>query len=375
MNENINEQTTDARRKAARASLDAFARNSTALVGIGANEAAAANLAYWQAKKQRLSEEDAARLMERALKGSDAMKRDAFNSEFESEFKRGVLWDVVAGTVPAALILLVVWVVAFAMQSTIEFRYVAVCAVALLGAAAFLGGVLLRPASPRWAIRTLGFVSHGDSTALAGSVGAFAVGALVLATGGAFLSQLTKDQQRAKVNELSVELKKVDAALAMTLAARSVNAEPKHVSELVAGTTGLDWTVARKGGDGDVLARAKLQDGQAVVRYVPLSKTNEGMLQTELVLAGRPAAVRRYLYGTVEAPVGGQPSSLRQLYLRLDESSTLAVLTLPDNTLPPAPGTVILAREKAKGVIESIQSVDGVRQSLLQTAASAGPSN
>lgn len=380
MDKNFDDQEADTRRRVAMASLDAFARDSTAFVKIGADEAAAASLAYGRAKQQRLSTKDAAQLMACALASSDAMKREAFKSEFDTEFKRGVVWDVLAGTVPAVCILLVLWVVADVMQSVIGFRTVVACAAALLVAAVLIGAVLLHPSRSRWVGRALDSLGRGDSRALAGSVGALAVGSLVVATAGGFLSQVTKERQRAKWQELSVELRKVDTALAMTLAAKSVRAEPLRISALVEGTTGLDWTIALKGFDeghleGDVLARAKLQGGEALVRYLRASKAGEGTLQTELVLVGRPLAVRRYLYGIVEAPESGPPASLRQVRLRLNESTQATVLTLPANTLPPAPGTLVLAREKSLGILESIQSVDDVRQSLLQGAAPLSPTS
>jgi hypothetical protein len=72
MNNELSEPSADAHRDAVKASLDAFANDSTALVHIGASQATAANLAYWEAKKRRLAEEEAAMLMARALESSGA---------------------------------------------------------------------------------------------------------------------------------------------------------------------------------------------------------------------------------------------------------------------------------------------------------------
>jgi hypothetical protein len=369
MSDPVERPPGDGRREAARAALDEFSRNSAALADIGADEAAAASLAYWEARKRSLGEAEAAELMERALRDSRAMMANAFDDEFKDDVRRGIVWDLAAGIVPAACLLLVLWAVAEFLDTALALRYVAACAATLLALAVFAGRVFTHPSSsPRWALRALGAFSSRDATALAGSVGALVVGAVVVVSGGAYLSRVSHDRQAARASEVLVQFRKVDTALALAVAAQAAHAEPRRVAALVKDQTGLDWRMAhaaQAGGD-DVLAQVKLAGGgQAVVRSLPASATQPGVYQAELQLAGHPTAVRRYLYGTVEAPARNQ-ADVRQVRLRLDKDSTLvAVLELPADTLPPAPGTAILAREKTDGVLETIQSVDWVRQSLV----------
>lgn len=366
MTDTVREKTVEERRKAARESLDAFARQSTALMDIGAREASVASHAYLEAKKRSLSTDEAAKMMASAVESTKTMRLGAFASEIEPEDQKAFWGDIVAGVVVPATILLLIWIVAAVAHSDIEFRYVAMCAAALLLSAGYLRRVLSRSESTKLVEGALSLFRVNSSVVL-NSVGALVVGAVVLVAGGGYLIESRESKNIASSSLLSAEFSRVDAALAMTLAARSTDAEPRQVAELVQRATGLAWTIERSDASGAVLARASLQDrsGSVLVRYVDTPQASERMLQSELEVNGKPVAVGHYLYGVVEAPDVGKPANLREMRLRLEDSAELAVLQLPANTLPPAPGTAILARESEHGVAESIQYVDAVRRSLL----------
>lgn len=365
MNDIVREQSVEERRKAARESLDAFARESTALADIGAKEASAASRAYLEAKKRSLSSEDASRMMAAAVKSSATMRQDAFESDFIPENKKGFWLDIGAGLGLPVMILLIISAIASAINTDVEFQYVALSAVALLMAAWYLRKVLSRPKGSRFMEGALGLVRVNPTIAM-NSLGALVVGAGVLMVGGDYVIKIRESKALASNEMLSAELSRVDAALAMTLAARSTNAEPRQVAALVQDATGLAWEIERNADNGPVIARASLQDppGKVLVHYVNNPQASQRMLQSELVVKGKSVAVGQYLYGVVEASAA-HPANLREMRLRLKESSQLAVLQLPPNTLPPVPGTAILARESEYGVAESIQNVDDIRRSLL----------
>lgn len=365
MNDIVREQSVEERRKAARESLDAFARESTALADIGAKEASAASRAYLEAKKRSLSSEDASRMMAAAVKSSATMRQDAFESDFIPENKKGFWLDIGAGLGLPVMILLIISAIASAINTDVEFQYVALSAVALLMAAWYLRKVLSRPKGSRFMEGALGLVRVNPTTAM-NSLGALVVGAGVLMVGGDYVIKIRESKALASNEMLSAELSRIDAALAMTLAARSTNAEPRQVAALVQDATGLAWEIERNADNGPVIARASLQDppGKVLVHYVNNPQASQRMLQSELEVKGKSVAVGQYLYGVVEASAA-HPANLREMRLRLKESSQLAVLQLPPNTLPPVPGTAILARESEYGVAESIQNVDDIRRSLL----------
>lgn len=365
MNDIVREQSVEERRKAARESLDAFARESTALADIGAKEASAASRAYLEAKKRSLSSEDASRMMAAAVKSSATMRQDAFESDFIPENKKGFWLDIGAGLGLPVMILLIISAIASAINTDVEFQYVALSAVALLMAAWYLRKVLSRPKGSRFMEGALGLVRVNPTIAM-NSLGALVVGAGVLMVGGDYVIKIRESKALASNEMLSAELSRVDAALAMTLAARSTNAEPRQVAALVQDATGLAWEIERNADNGPVIARASLQDppGKVLVHYVNNPQASQRMLQSELEVKGKSVAVGQYLYGVVEASAA-HPANLREMRLRLKESSQLAVLQLPPNTLPPVPGTAILARESEYGVAESIQNVDDIRRSLL----------
>lgn len=357
-------------REAARASLNAFARSSAALADISAEQSAAASLAYLRAKERGLNKNEAAKLMEQALAQSTRMREGGLDAEYRSELKRGFWWDVGVGLVPAGLLALALWGVSELRQSPVALRYVAVGAGVLFIAAVYIAYEVRQTNPSGWLMNGLRRVTHGDVSAIGGSVGALVVGAFLFAAGGAALSQFTKEKQRRHVSQLSAELGRIDTALAVTLAARSVDAELRSVSEFVENTTGLDWNIAKVERMGDqVIARANLQGGEALVRQVRQAPSGGGFLQTELRLGSKSQEVRQYLYGTVVAPDDKHTVSARQVALRLKDSEMVAVYELPPNAIAPAPGTVVLAREQSSGVLATIQSLDDVRQSLLKSAA------
>jgi hypothetical protein len=359
-------------REAARASLNAFARSSAALVDISADQSAAASLAYLRAKEQGLDKDEAARLMVQALVQSERMRESGLDAEYRFELKRGFWWDVGVGLIPAGLLALVLWVVLELRQSPVTLSYVAGGALALLSVAAYVGYEVRQTNPSGFLANALKRVAHGDVSPLGGSVGALVVGAFLFATGGLALVQFTQEKQRQHAVRLSAELGRIDAALAVTLAGRSVDAELKSVSEFVENTTGLDWNIAKVERIGDqVIARARLQDGEALVRQVRQSPSGGGFLQTELRFETKSQEVRRYLYGTVVASDDKRTVSARQVVLRLKDSDLIAAYELPPNAIAPAPGTVVLAREQSSGVLATIQSLDDVRQSLLRSAAIA----
>lgn len=349
-----------------RASLEAFARESGGLRGVGADAAVAASRAYWQARAVGLSEEQSAAQMHQAQDDLASSERLVMQAELTPDVGRGIAWDVVAGWVPTVFFVAVLWVAALVMNKEVQFRQVAAAAGLLAIVAAVAAGLALgRLDRYRLGARLLAFAGGPASPVLTGSVGALVVGIPLLLFVGLSLSLYTKDEELAGGRLLARNFQQVDAAVAMTVAAAKVGTEPQRASDLVSQETGVGWIVENlRPSIGAVMARAKFVDGEAVVTYAQGDAPDAPscVLETRLSMHGKPPAVRRYHYGIVAAVE--YPADARTFSLASDACSMPMVFKLPAGTLPPTPGAEVVVSQKASGETASLQTVDGVMQRL-----------
>jgi len=348
----------------ARASLDAFAQKNSYLADVGGQEAAAASLAYWDARQGKLTDEQTSVYISQAMAQSRQIGWDVLDQQAAVEAKRGFWGDVWAGFAPSFIgIILLLIIGNFTDTRLTKSGVVVATAIVCTLSAGVIWVCFHFPRSPRWASGAVNFVTRGDWMFLAKSTGSLAMGCLLFAAVCLNLLQRTSRQNADEATRMSAQFNKVDMALAMTLAGRDL--EDTHVASLVTDTTGMPWRIPNaKSDSGFYLASAQLPNGKAQLRYAGAA-AKSGVIESEVQITGGPTGVRQYVYGRVVAPKPKQPANPRQVLVKVEGTEDVKVLQLPDGALAPAPETLVLAREKNEGVLETIQSVDEVRHALL----------
>lgn len=345
----------------ARRSVAAFARDSAVLRDVGPDVAMAARQAYWAARQKGVDDAQMEALMTQAHDDTPGLLRIALAGDDREDVKRGIAWDVGAGLLPAGVLIIALATAAAWMGSVVTLHQVAaVAAVMFVLAVAAAALAFGRFSKGSFGARLRSLAGGPGSPVLTGSVGALFLGVFVVGLGGAQLSSYTKQQHEVLVQAQALEQRKVDTGIALTLAALRAETEPARATELVESRIGVGWKVESLSPSvGAVMARAQLRDGEGVITYSKTTGERSGVLEYRLISAVRPSTQKRYYFGTV-APT--TDVGVLRLTLKTGETTTFR---LPPGTLPPVPGAEVVVSERENGELASVQTVDGVVQSLL----------